>query len=957
MKKMTFALACASTLALFATDFSVATFEGYTSGTPEGGIGGKGDDGAGNTNVYWQYKDASGSTDGSAVKNYVAEGKDKPAAAPKGSGAVGDNYLDLSTEGGTLWRSFNAKADDLGEAQAVPADTGKGEGLFIDTMVQFTATEDGQAPETAEDDKLAIWLAKDGETAKLMVKGSKLDANLDTEETSSEVVSYELSNSKVTITDGAWYRLTVKAVKNVLNANAPNEYVPAFQIYIDGELMAVTGASVATADFLTFYSEDQAASLPDCLGANKALLVAGTLIPSMAGYSGVDNSALQAVGFKGSGAIDDLKLTDEDPLPKAAPEETFSITTETGVTAAWSTTADGEFTPYAEGQKAPAGKIYVKLTTADGGVKIVEKTIAAGETNALDLTAETFGWAEYLGEAVDGAYVIDDQAEFGKFVAKVATLGSATAEGDPITFKLAADVTFAGVIGAAGNKDNLGTAATFAAGAFKGTFDGGDHTISDVVLPRADYTGLFGSLYGATVKNLTVAVKEGTTGFEAEGGTAEFCGGLVAGVSVKSTIENVTTAAGTFKAQKAAAGIVGYAAGGTVLKNCVNNLNVISIGNEKVAGLVGCAQNTGTYEPAYVTIDGCTNNGNVECQASGKSRAALLVSYSDCEVKFQGTITARGTVTQAGSTANIQSIININSGKATVVDGAVITAPATMKSTIHNGKAHAGLNYATVADGVATFVADSAAVNGANLKVMTTGNTITLANVGDTITLDTTLATATVTTTDTEANEVKQEGNVYTVVAKVIEVTPEITLSATTAEFSDTLALPTVTVAGDYVENTDYTVAWDKTLPTENPAEDVVLTATVTMTGKYTGSATATFTVTPKSAPVVEYPDYIKDDEAKKKFDAWADTNKVADRKGASEKAYLLNVAPDAADAAEAAFKIKSITVDATGKVTVEGPEGEFNGTVEIKGCATLDGEYTLPVTDSAARFFKAFLK
>ena len=627
--------------------------------------------------------------------------------------------------------------------------------------------------------------------------------------------------------------------------------------------------------------------------ARKGHLTAKTFIPSIVGYQSEDKSALQAVGFKGSGALDNLSITAENPLP--APGETIGFT----ITAAedmekveWSTAVDGEFTVYGAGAKAPAGKIYVKLTTADGGVKIVEQTVVKGDSNAFDLTNETFGWAEYLGEAIDGAYVIDDQTEFGKFVAKVAALGS-----EGITFKLAQNVTFAGVIGAADNKENLGKE-DFIVGAFKGTFDGQNNTISDVVLPRADYTGLFGSLYCATVKNLTVAVKDGTTGFESEGGTTDFCGGLVAGVSVKSTIENVTTAAGTFKAQKAAAGIVGYAAGGTILKDCVNNLNVISMGNEKVAGLVGCAQNSATYEPTYVTIDGCTNNGNVECQASGTSRAALLVSYSDCEVKFQGTITARGTVTQEGSTDNIQSIININGGSATVVDGAVITAPDTMKSTIHNDKAHAGLNYATVADGVATFVADSAAVSGANLKVMTTGNTVKLANIGDTITLDTTLATVTVTTTAENA-EVKQEGNVYTVVAK--------------------------SAAEDWPEDPS------------------------TVTGQTAGAAYGITGV-------------LADADAGK-LATWAkDKDKGNVAFGAVgtilPEAYLLNVANTEAAIADgkANFKIPAITIDANGTVTVADPVGSYNGVITIKGSVTVNGTYNLDKADATARFFKAFL-
>ena len=75
-------------------------------------------------------------------------------------------------------------------------------------------------------------------------------------------------------------------------------------------------------------------------------------------------------------------------------------------------------------------------------------------------------------------------------------------------------------------------------------------------------------------------------------------------------------------------------------------------------------------------------------------------------------------------------------------------------------------------------------------------------------------------------------------------------------------------------------------------------------------------------------------------------------------EAFLLNVEnTDTAIAAEkAAFKIPSITVNADGTVTVTEPTGSYNGTITIKGSTTPNGDFTLPVTDTSARFFKAFL-
>ena len=980
MKKMTFALACASTLALFATDFSVATFEG--EGVLGKTVGGVGDDGTINTPVYWQYKAASGSTDGSAVKNYVAEGKDKPAAAPKGSGAVGDNYLDLSTEGGTLWRSFNAEAADLGEAKAVPADTGKGEGLFIDTMVQFTATEDGQAPETAEGDKLAIWLAKDGETAKLMVKGSKLDANLDTEETSSEVVSYELSNSKVTITDGAWYRLTVRAVQNVLNANAPSEYVPAFQIYIDGELMAVTGASVATADFLTFYSEDQAASLPDCLGANKALLVAGTLIPSMAGYSGVDNSALQAVGFKGSGAIDDLKLTDENPLPKEAPEVNFTVTPPADATEIMYAIGDGAAVALPADGKiggAPGATVTITGKLADG--TSFTKTGTISEDGTLDLSA--VDWSFYLAADAEAAntYVIDSASEFTDFRKGVAA-GLATAG---VTFKQTADISLDGIVW-----PGIGTPKSNAAAAgFLGIYDGQNHLIENVTFERKQYIGLFANVGGnAQIKNLVIKV----AGIAAEGGTSSYgaaaCVGYAWGTGV--LVENVTAAgqtAGTvLEGNHNIAGIGCRLQGTITLRNCTNNL-ALATTYSKIGGICAIASSdpaglteTEVFKPAgAIVFEGCVNNASITAKgplvdkpartAGSDGIAGILayiqsgkpISLVNCE--NNGTLQHtgdNGTNTGAADLPAIASFIGKSSGYTAVeISGNKATAGYL---SMASGTVPDGLRYATVEGDVATFVADSAAVAGADLKVMAAGGEVALANVGDTITLDTALATATVTTTAEDAY-VAQAGNVYTVTAKA-DAAFTVTVDPAEAEWTAELTLPTPTITG-----TTATGSWSPAAIVEPDAGTTnVYTYTVTVAATDTTKETTKsveFKVY-KNATVV-YPEYIGEDAEKQaKYETWAKANNIedfADTAKANEAAYLLNVAPAEAEAEAGKFKITSITVDAEGNVTVVAPAknskgADFNGTVEVKGSATVDAvKYTLEVGDSAARFYKAILK
>ena len=330
MKNLTFALACASTFALFAAiDVPKADFENYAVGAKVSDT-----DEPDKQFPYWLYEGASGSDDGSTVKAYGGGN----LSAPAGSGQ-NQKYLELSTEGGTLWRSLAAGntagtdiADKLGAAQVVPDG-----GLYIDTMVQFTPTEDGGTPEVAKDndgnyiDKLAIWLDVNSETGttNLCVLARSYDYNgsdLATDPTRYTLVAAD--GSEMAIQPGVWYQLTVKATKIV--ANASLGMIPGFQIFVDGKAMKATKAPVSEAlreMIQSLLSEE-----------NFALLARNELFPSLATMGGGEDPAtLQAVGFKGSGALDNLSISETEPQPTPGPE--FAVDWgESGVTAVWGAT-------------------------------------------------------------------------------------------------------------------------------------------------------------------------------------------------------------------------------------------------------------------------------------------------------------------------------------------------------------------------------------------------------------------------------------------------------------------------------------------------------------------------------------------------------------------------------------------------------------------------------------------
>ena len=420
-----------------------------------------------------------------------------------------------------------------------------------------------------------------------------------------------------------------------------------------------------------------------------------------------------------------------------------------------------------------------------------------------DSTPVAKTWADYLGEAdtEDGAYKIDDATDFAQFAKGVAD-GLATKD---VTFKLTGNIDLSSStredgsttigIGVQNAKDMVNQATVekvkvdnpdytniFVKAAFQGTFDGQNYTISGVILPRTDYAGLFMSAYGATIKNLKVSLGN-ATGFAT--GDDNCGGGVIAGVTVNTTIENCeTVVAGefnTFSSNKGMGGIVGYAGGGTTLSNCVNNLNITSTGNEKVGGLIACAEDG--YHPSAAgytgrVIENCTNNGAVTCGASDKVWAAGFVSYASGAVTFKGTCAQNGAVTGTGTKSVQYSIISPNkAGLVTVDADAVITT--TQTGLLSSKQTVDGLNFATTDSGSkATFKFNSAAVNGANLKIMASGATVTLATAGDKITLDESLATATVSVADslketytTEKTEGESGVNTYTVKAIVWTIT------------------------------------------------------------------------------------------------------------------------------------------------------------------------------------------
>ena len=320
MKKLLFATAIAASAAAFATDpFNAISFESYTLGATFANGGTEINDfGTGHFFYFDGESNSSVVTNESAVPADVTRPK---WFADNGTGNNA-NYLALDTEGGTFWRSINNVSEHQAEGQAntygLGAEQAVGDGIYLDTMVQFTVTED-EEPTVGADDKLAIWLGvvtnAQGEVTgtNLMVKAGYYDA-------SSAFVqkTFTLDESVKEVLAGEWYRLTVSALDDVFN---PNEEVkvPAFIIKIDGVEMQATEATInsqaVTESFAEILSSERKTQLSD-----------GKVFLALTEGSAGDPTTLQGVGFQGTGAIDDLVLTTEDPFAGVVTTIDFTLT-------------------------------------------------------------------------------------------------------------------------------------------------------------------------------------------------------------------------------------------------------------------------------------------------------------------------------------------------------------------------------------------------------------------------------------------------------------------------------------------------------------------------------------------------------------------------------------------------------------------------------------------------------
>lgn len=237
---------------------------------------------------------------------------------------AGSNYLNVETTTGTpLYRKL--AAHNAGDGVNQDSDrVDIGDGIYVDTYVQFTASE--EAPAEIADSKLVVWVKEtvDEEAATstkdLMVMAGQLNA-------SGVPVA---QNFVIDTTDkdlSGWHRLTIRAM---VAREADQASIAAFTLFLDG--VQLTAKEIQVPGKLAVYEEDGETIKEEAVAdVTYETLMGAYAVANLSAeaqefyknkqlfYSlvGTDQSGIvkqiSAVGFDGSGQIDNVTTTKTAP--------------------------------------------------------------------------------------------------------------------------------------------------------------------------------------------------------------------------------------------------------------------------------------------------------------------------------------------------------------------------------------------------------------------------------------------------------------------------------------------------------------------------------------------------------------------------------------------------------------------------------------------------------------------
>ena len=232
------------------------------------------------------------------------------------------NYLELDTDA-VIYR--RAKSDGSGTAMG---------GIYVDALVQFTPSDEDAECAINSGDKIAIWMREaniDAADPELTPPATNLLVHAGG---TSGATDYVIAGDWKA---GQWYRLVIKSSTTAANGN------PGFVIFIDGNKVKDVN------DVEVFPSLDTGTE---------------------------DYQTIKAIGFNGTGAIDQIAFTTDDPCPEVKP---FTIEWDSNVTELEITYTDGDTgLAVVSNLTDVAGRTETVLLPPTGGTVGVTYTLATG---------------------------------------------------------------------------------------------------------------------------------------------------------------------------------------------------------------------------------------------------------------------------------------------------------------------------------------------------------------------------------------------------------------------------------------------------------------------------------------------------------------------------------------------------------------------------------------------------
>lgn len=256
------------------------------------------------------------------VTAYGGEGAavaaDVAAATGVATADLGSNYLKL--DGAPLISRY---------AQAGGTAVDIGDGLYIDTLVQFTAAdpETPPTPDVGGGDKLCIWLAdneEDSTQCTLMVTAGFVDSD---DGYTIVATNYETTTK---LANNSWHRLQVKVLAGI-DSEDTDMLGDGFVVIIDGSNTVATTTCPINSEFISEYALNARAQRYMTAGSYK-------LFPSLINKD-TNSGTITSLSFQGSGAVDNIAFTqgaDIDPIEVTIPTAKLGLvadgTLQTGVT-------------------------------------------------------------------------------------------------------------------------------------------------------------------------------------------------------------------------------------------------------------------------------------------------------------------------------------------------------------------------------------------------------------------------------------------------------------------------------------------------------------------------------------------------------------------------------------------------------------------------------------------------